>query len=605
MRLNYINIFSLVCGLGLLACEPEIDDIPTASNGEADFSTYVALGNSLTAGYADNALYLESQQNSYPSIIADQFAEVGGGAFVQPLVPAGNGANSSGQGKLVLSLASGSPSPVPTEMGNGVFDKVTGPFNNFGVPGAKAIHLLAPGYGSEMGNPFFARFATSASTTILQDAIARNPTFFTLWIGNNDVLGYATSGGEGDEITEVGAFNSAIDGIIAGLKSSNGDIEGAIANIPNVAKIPYFTTVPWNAFALESQEQVDQLNAAFSMQIEAGVKDAVEEGALEQITFGVATQVVTEQVRTTVAQGVVSGFIYQREYAIALASGATNDEADAEATAYLGSMEGQAELSQTVGAVLSEDPPAEVSILVNLVNQTMESEEIKTTISLETDNLVDAINADMLPPDDLAELNEAIDSVFNTEETQAGIALELGTQIEALKAAGFYPQFQVGPNGFVVEVDEEFSPTGLKQITADEKMLLPFASVSEEDFNPAAGLVVVPDRYALDASELAAIEAARTAYNDKLKATAESEGFAFVDMAGFFDQVTASPLLIGGVTYSTTFVTGNVFSLDGVHLTQAGAAIVANEFINSINDHYDAAVPPVANINAYGRVTLP
>src|SRR5690606_9037155 len=102
-----------------------------------------------------------------------------------------------------------------------------------------------------------------------------------------------------------------------------------------------------------------------------------------------------------------------------------------------------------------------------------------------------------------------------------------------------------------------------------------------------------------------AIETARTAFNEKLKATADSEGFAFVDVAGFFDDVAETPLFISGVSYNTTFATGNIFSLDGVHLTQAGAAIVANEFIKSINSHYDASVPPVANINAYDKVTLP
>ncbi len=46
------------------------------TNGEADFSNYVALGNSLTAGYADNALYITGQENSYPNILAQQFAKV-------------------------------------------------------------------------------------------------------------------------------------------------------------------------------------------------------------------------------------------------------------------------------------------------------------------------------------------------------------------------------------------------------------------------------------------------------------------------------------------------------------------------------------------------
>jgi hypothetical protein len=31
--------------------------------------------------------------------------------------------------------------------------------------------------------------------------LAQAPTFFSLWIGNNDVLGYATTGGDGSSIT--------------------------------------------------------------------------------------------------------------------------------------------------------------------------------------------------------------------------------------------------------------------------------------------------------------------------------------------------------------------------------------------------------------------
>src|SRR5690554_5152214 len=128
MQVN--NKFLLILGFSLtfIACEPEIADIPSPSAGKADFSTYVALGYSLTAGYADNALYLESQTNSYPAIIAGQLEAVGGGAFIQPLVPAGNGSNDANTGKLMLQIVGGSPTPVPTTAGNGVFDKVTGPF---------------------------------------------------------------------------------------------------------------------------------------------------------------------------------------------------------------------------------------------------------------------------------------------------------------------------------------------------------------------------------------------------------------------------------------------------------------------------------------------
>ena len=50
----------------------------------------------------------------------------------------------------------------------------------------------------ELANPYYARMATSATATVLGDAMAQSPTFFTLSeIGGNDVLGYATSGGVG------------------------------------------------------------------------------------------------------------------------------------------------------------------------------------------------------------------------------------------------------------------------------------------------------------------------------------------------------------------------------------------------------------------------
>ena len=61
------------------------DGTPSAGD-ELDLSTYVAIGDSLTAGFADNTVYLDGQINSYPNIIAKAFADAGGGEFTQPLV---------------------------------------------------------------------------------------------------------------------------------------------------------------------------------------------------------------------------------------------------------------------------------------------------------------------------------------------------------------------------------------------------------------------------------------------------------------------------------------------------------------------------------------
>src|SRR5574343_366297 len=104
-----------------VSCKTEFDtdvkDIKVIS-GTADFTKYVSLGNSLTSGYRDGALYLDGQTESYPSMIAKQMTLAGGGSFSQPLMPnnVGGFTNLGVAGKLILSP---SLSPTPsTAAGN-------------------------------------------------------------------------------------------------------------------------------------------------------------------------------------------------------------------------------------------------------------------------------------------------------------------------------------------------------------------------------------------------------------------------------------------------------------------------------------------------------
>ena len=80
-----INLLYIVPLLLLAACKPNIDEF-TPSKGNADFSRFIAVGDSWTAGYADGALYKSGQENSFPNILAGQFSFAGGGSFKQPLM---------------------------------------------------------------------------------------------------------------------------------------------------------------------------------------------------------------------------------------------------------------------------------------------------------------------------------------------------------------------------------------------------------------------------------------------------------------------------------------------------------------------------------------
>jgi len=279
---NYLKYIPFLA-LGFVSCEPELDnpiDEPGFySSGEADFSTYVALGNSLTAGYADNALYITGQEASYPNILAQQFGKVQEtNDFNQPLMAdnAGGlllqGNQITGNRRVLAVGANGSPSPqvYGGESTTEISNILSGPFNNLGTPGAKSYHLVAPEYGNVAGvatgtaNPYFVRFASSPQTSVLEDALAQDPTFFSLWIGNNDVLGYATTGGVGEDqtgnmdptsygsndITDPNVFAAVYLQMVTALTGAGA--EGVLINIPDVTSVPFFTTVPNNALVLDA-----------------------------------------------------------------------------------------------------------------------------------------------------------------------------------------------------------------------------------------------------------------------------------------------------------------------------------------------------------------
>ncbi|MBM7418029.1 MULTISPECIES: G-D-S-L family lipolytic protein [Chryseobacterium] len=279
--------------------DTDVEDI-VVTKGEADFSKFISLGNSLTSGYRDGTLYSGGQAESFPSMIAGQMKLVGGGEFKQPLMPnnVGGFTNLPGfPGKLELKMVNGALSPVANAP-EAALDNVAagGPYQNMGVPGAKVAHLLAPGYGNAAGlslglaNPYFVRFASSTTASVVGDALAQNPTFVSLWIGNNDVLGYATTGGDGtNPITPVdGAagvgFNSTYTALINTVFPTGTTRKGVVANIPNVTSVPFFTRVPAMPLTNLTDTQVSQLNTAYAT-YNAGLAQAKSLGAINDAEY--------------------------------------------------------------------------------------------------------------------------------------------------------------------------------------------------------------------------------------------------------------------------------------------------------------------------------
>ena len=264
----YKSILGVLAVTAIVSCKPDLKT-PTPSAGSVDVSKYVSIGNSITSGYADGALYYDGQMVSYPNLLAEQFKLVGGGEFKQPLVSMSSvGLGSALNSRYTLNYKTDCSgvtalSPITGNGDFGVFANIAtqGPFNNMGVPGAKSFHVPFAGYGT--ANPYFGRFASSASASMLSDAAAQKPTFFSLFIGNNDVLSYALAGGASDSITAPGIFNFSIDAIVNTMMAA-GAAKGIIGNIPDVTALPYFTTIPYNSVVLDGNSAA-QLNGYYNL----------------------------------------------------------------------------------------------------------------------------------------------------------------------------------------------------------------------------------------------------------------------------------------------------------------------------------------------------
>lgn len=298
--MNKTIIYFLAVLLIFSACRPEID-VNKPSKGDADFTTYVAIGDAYTAGMQRVAMYKEAQLYSFPNLLAKQFKLVGmEGDFNQPYMPEGN--------DMSLGVApNGNPSPGAAFIigndceGNKTVDvdfwleynyvndlqkilKIVspvnkqGPFNNLGVGGLKSYHLIDQNYGVitdvavdlfsgngvEKTNPLFFRISGGEKVSIVDLACEQHPTFFTLTAGMYDYYGMAFYGYYGmlKECTPPDKFDAAMTETVKRMVTEN-NAKGAIANLLGIEDVGAFNYMFYNDLKIKTQHDVDMYNQAY------------------------------------------------------------------------------------------------------------------------------------------------------------------------------------------------------------------------------------------------------------------------------------------------------------------------------------------------------
>jgi len=232
-------------GLGAMAAIAACGDadskvlLPVNPPGGALMSRYVALGNSITAGWQSGGLNDSVQRNSYAFLLAQQ----AGTRFAYPSF------TKSFQATATLTITTGCPpmmgnwftqkltdSLVPTPSGCALRDasKATNILNNVAVPFAYASDLLVTGSGIKIPSAAVHTFILGGKAQV-DRALEADPTFLSLWIGNNETLspasvgmiGGAASLGAPAMVTSTefsAAFNAAVDSLVKGAPNLQGGI---------------------------------------------------------------------------------------------------------------------------------------------------------------------------------------------------------------------------------------------------------------------------------------------------------------------------------------------------------------------------------------------
>ncbi|MGZ5449713.1 MAG: SGNH/GDSL hydrolase family protein [Thermoanaerobaculia bacterium] len=220
-----------------------------AQRGSADFSRFVALGDSYGAGVVSSSLNERHQVWSWPAVIARQVgyttcqpnADAASPCFAQPLV------TYPGIGpELVLvnlaptiAPAGGFGSPVMTTFGR--------PYNNLSIPGATVGALLQltgaePQTPNEPTAVSMARFILRGQGTAVQQALAQQPTFIAVWIGGNDALSTLFSGTP-NTLTSAADFRTRYAALLSALVAGAPNAGIIVGNLPP-KPLPYMLLIP-------------------------------------------------------------------------------------------------------------------------------------------------------------------------------------------------------------------------------------------------------------------------------------------------------------------------------------------------------------------------
>ncbi len=209
--------------------EDETGNAPDLSNNNGLFQRYVSLGNSITAGFQSAGINDSTQQRSYTVLVAQQ----AGAPFFVPSMRLPGCPPPFTQNTTQTRVGGGGPATCALRAPNNY------PYvSNLGVPGASARDIVS-NFASPSASNALTQFILGGRSQLRAMTDAQ-PTFVSVWIGNNDVLGSVTNSanpGNVALITPVAQFQTTYQQIVDSVAATGAS--AILIGVADVANIPY------------------------------------------------------------------------------------------------------------------------------------------------------------------------------------------------------------------------------------------------------------------------------------------------------------------------------------------------------------------------------
>jgi lysophospholipase L1-like esterase len=197
------------------------------------FARYVSMGNSITAGFQSAGILDSTQKQAYPVLLAQAMHS----PFFAPLMnrpgcpaPYDSVFGAAGPHRIsAIPCALRTVSPIPPPY-----------ISNVAVPGAEVIDGTSNLDTASNANGL-TTFILGGQTQV-QAMQRANPTFVTVWLGNNDVLGAVTTyGGDSTKITPTALFQTRYTAVLDAIDATPASGKGVLFGVANVTLIPFLS----------------------------------------------------------------------------------------------------------------------------------------------------------------------------------------------------------------------------------------------------------------------------------------------------------------------------------------------------------------------------